>query len=165
MVSLEYVMKHYRKDGMMRVVKERAGAVEELADMALGSDSYLAWRSAWLLWSCMEANDDRVKPFVDRLLEHLPNAADNLKREIFKVLELLELSEEQEAVLFDICVEEWKSVFKKPGVRFNAFKILVKIIRKYPEMSDFLDLLTEDQYFDTMSLTARKSLLMRSRKK
>ena len=159
MVSLEYVMNHYRKDGMMRVVKERDGAVQELADMALGSDPYLAWRAAWLLWSCMEANDIRVKPFVDRLIEHLPSTADNLKREIFKVLELMELSEEQEAILFDICVEEWKSVFKKPGIRFNAFKILVKIIRKYPEMSDFLDLLTEEQYLNTMSLTARKSLL------
>lgn len=161
MVSLEYVMKHYRKDGMMRVVAERPGAVQELADMVLGSDPYIAWRSAWLLWSSMEPDDIRVKPFVDRYLEHLPNVADNLKREIFKVLEMMNLSEKQEAILFDICVEEWKSVFKKPGVRFNAFKILVKIIHKYPEMSDFLDLLTEDQYLDTMSLTARKSLLLK----
>jgi hypothetical protein len=70
----------------------------------------------------------------------------------------MELSDEIEGKLFDICVNIWGKLGKQPSVRYNAFKLMVKIIKKHPDLSKEILFLTESHYTDSLSDTVNKSI-------
>jgi hypothetical protein len=51
-----------------------------------------------------------------------------------------------------------KKQVKKPSVRYNAFKIIVKIAEKHPELSHEIGMLIQDQYIESLSETVKKSI-------
>ena len=68
------------------------------------------------------------------------------------------LSEELEGSLFNHCVTVWEKISKKPSVRYNAFKIIVKIAKKHPDLSQEIGFLIQDQYMESLSATVKKSI-------
>ena len=56
-----------------------------------------------------------------------------VQRELLKILLQMELNEEDEVFLFDVCVKVWEKINKKPSVRLTALKFMVEIAKKYPE--------------------------------
>ena len=70
----------------------------------------------------------------------------------------MDLEEQYEGVLFDICIDTWVKVSKKPSVRYNAFKLIIKIATKYPDFSKEVVYLSQNQYMDTLSDTVKKSI-------
>ena len=54
-------------------------------------------------------------------------------------------------MLFDTCLSIWSSIGKSPSVRILAFKQLVTIITKYPELVDELSHVMDDEYAETLS--------------
>lgn len=99
----------------------------------------------------MEINDSRVKNSVNGFIKNLLNRNESIQREYLKILMIMELSARQEARLFDSCMSIWESIEKKPGVRVNAFRILVKIITNHPELKNELVFLTQDHFLETLS--------------
>jgi hypothetical protein len=61
--------------------------------------------------------------------------------------------------LFNICVNTWEKTGKKPSVRYNSFRLIVKIAKKHPELFNEIILLTQNQYMESLSGTARRSIL------
>jgi len=106
----------------------------------------------------MEKNDQRVQEHMKDLIDAIPIKSDNQQRELFLILQNMELNEEIEGILFNICVNVWEKVNKKPSVRLNAFKLVVKIAEKYPELSNEIGFLTQNQYMNSLSPAARKSI-------
>jgi hypothetical protein len=45
-------------------------------------------------------------------------------------------STEYKGQLFDTCTIIWKNIHNKPFTRFQAFKIMVAILKKYPDFSN-----------------------------
>ena len=53
----------------------------------------------------------------------------------------------------------WEKINKKPSVRLTAFKIIVKIAKKHPDLSHEITFLAQNQYLDSLSPAAKKSIL------
>jgi hypothetical protein len=130
----------------------------ELIKLAISNRKYYSWRAAWLLWSCMEENDKRIQGYLKNIVCNLTSRNYNHQRELLIILQKMKLNDEIEGILFKVCVSVWEKIDKKPSVRFNAFKMIVKIAQKHPDLSYEVYLLTENHYLDSFSTTVRRSI-------
>ena len=83
----------------------------------------------------MDKNDRRIHSYVEKIIGTLPTKCDDQLRELLIILQRMELSDDYEGKLFDICVNIWEKKGKQPSVRYNAFKLVVKIVKKHPDLS------------------------------
>ena len=117
-----------------------------------------SWRAAWLLWSCMEENDKRIQGNIKDIISNITNKKDGHQRELLKILLQMELNEEYEGHLFNVCVSVWEKINKKPSVRYTAFKFILKIAKKYPDLFNEIAFLTQNQYLDSLSPGVKRSI-------
>ncbi len=156
--TLEHILTSSCKADMISYMVAHPEDFEEAIKLAISNKQPYSWRAAWLLWSCMEENDHRVQGYIQSIISTLTTKNDDHQRELFKILQQMELNEEYEGVLFNICVTVWEKINKKPSVRFNAFKMIIKIVKKHPNLSNEIDFLTQNQYLDSLSPAVKKSI-------
>jgi hypothetical protein len=157
--ALEKLLISTHKKDMISYINANPAYFEELIRLILSGKNPYSWRAAWFLWSCMAENDQRVICFIPEWIGILAERPVNQKRELLKILWLMDIDETLEGLLFDQCVDIWEQINHQPSVRFNAFKLLLKIAKKHPELSVEISALTDTQYIDTLSPGARKSVL------
>ena len=119
--------------------------------IALSDKHPQAWRVAWILGHCIKKNDPRLQSHIIPIIEALQGKKDGHQRELLKILRKMDLGDDQEGHLFNECMNILEAVSKSQSVRITAFRILVKIARKYPELKSELKFLTQDQYKETLS--------------
>jgi hypothetical protein len=156
--ALEKIITNSYKAGMHSYVAQHPECFEELVMLTIADKQPYSWRAAWLLWSCIEENDRRIRKHVKDLIHVLPDRKDNQQRELLKILQQMEIKEELEGLLFNHCVAVWEKIHKQPSVRWNAFKILAQIAQRHPELSQELRSLTQSHYMESLSATVRKSI-------
>jgi hypothetical protein len=156
---LEYMLTHSNKQQMIMGMAANPGYFEEAIRLALSDRQPYAWRASWLLWSCMEPNDRRVRKHIPSILQFLPTCRDNQQRELLKILDLMEVGEEYEGILFDISMGIWEKLNKQPSARYNAFKMIVKIAKKHPDLHREIEYLTEPQYTENLTAAVRRGVL------
>ncbi len=156
---LEHILMTFNKKEMMAWLETHPESFEEAILLAIADKQAYSWRAAWLLWSCMEINDPRLSPFITAIIECLEIKPDGHQRELLKILYRMELSEEQEGFLFDLCMNVWEKIGKAPSVRHNAFRMIVKIASKYPDLSNEIALITQSHYLDTLSPGVRRAVM------
>ena len=132
--KLEHILTNSYKADMISYMKSHPEDFEEAIKLAITDKQPYSWRAAWLLWSCMDKNDQRINKYVEKIIYTLPTKSDDQLRELLIILQRMELRNEYEGKLFDICVNIWEKIGKQPSVRYNAFKLLVKIIKKHPDL-------------------------------
>ncbi len=157
--SLEQILMTLNKQTMISWLEAHPESFTEAVHLALVDKQPLSWRAAWLLWSCMEDNDLRIRPFIPRIIECIKQKKDGHQRELLKILYRMDLSEEEEGVIFDLCMNVWEQVGKTPSVRHNAFRMIVRIASKYPDLSNEIALITQDHYLETLSPGVRRSVI------
>jgi hypothetical protein len=157
--QLEKALLTLYKEEMVAFLKGHPELFEEAINLALSSKNRLSWRSAGLIWACMEENDPRVTKHINRIINSLDSKSEGHQRELLKILYLMELNEEQEGLIYSKCINIWKKISLQPSIRFNAFKFIVKIAQKYPELSQEVILLTQMHYLEGLSSGAKKSIL------
>jgi len=162
--ALEQVLTNNYKDQMIRWMETHPEAFDEALALAVADKPRYSWRSAWLLWSCMEKNDPRVRPHIKTLIHSLTTKNPNHQRELIKILLMMEINEEHEGVLFDICTNLWEKISNPPSVRYNALQMILRIAGNHPDLSHEIKLLLQDQYLDSLSPAARKSILKMTRR-
>jgi hypothetical protein len=155
---LEHILTNSYKADMISYLKSHPEDFEEAIKLVITDKQPYSWRAAWLLWSCMDKNDQRINKYVEKIIDSLPTKSDDQLRELLIILQRMELSDEYEGKLFDICVNIWEKIGKQPSVRYNAFKLMVKIIKNHPDLSKELTFLTESHYMDSLSDTVKKSV-------
>lgn len=156
--ELEHILTSLYKVDMLAYMEAHPEIFDEAIELAVSDRQPYAWRAAWLLWSCMKENDQRLQPFVKNIISTITTKNDDHQRELLKILQQMELDEEYEGFLFDVCASVWEKINKKPSVRLTAMKIIVKIVKIHPDLSNEIDFLTQDQYLDLLSPAARKSV-------
>ena len=156
--KLEHILTSSYKSDMISYLKSHPEDFEEVIELAIANKYPYSWRAAWLLWSCMEINDQRIQPYLGNVVETLPTKSDGHVRELLLILQRMDLNDEYEGKVFDICVNIWRKIGTQPSVRYNAFKLLVRIIRKHPDLLNEVAFLTEPQYTDSLSDTVNKSI-------
>lgn len=160
--DLEHILTNYNKAAMISYISAHPDFFNELVEYAVTDKQPYSWRASWLLWSCMEENDQRLHGHINQLIDAIPSKKDEQQRELFIILQKMELNGESEGILFNISVSVWEKIHKKPSVRFNAFKLIIKIAKRYPELSNEIEYLIQEQYLDSLSSGARKSILQMS---
>ncbi len=156
---LEHILMSFNKNEMIAWLETHPESFEEAILLALADKQPYSWRAGWLLWSCMEDNDPRIRPFIQGIIECLENKGDGHQRELLKILYRMDLSEEQEGYLFDLCMNIWEKIGKSPSVRHNAFRMIVKIASRYPDLSNEIALITQSHYLDSLSPGVRRAVM------
>ena len=149
----------FSKDELVSFLEKNPNQFNDVYNIAATNNQPQAWRAAWLLNQTMVKNDKRLQNKVSPILKLLPNCSEGHQREWIRVLEKLKINENQESVLFDICINIWQDVFKSPGVRIVAFRFLVKIAKKYPELINEVEPLTQSHFTETLSPGIKNSFL------
>ncbi len=156
--TLEHILTNSYKAGMISYMATHPEDFEEAIKLAVSDKQPYSWRAAWLLWSCMKENDQRIQAYVENIINTLTTKNDDHQRELLKILLLMELNEAHEGFLFNVCLGIWEKINKKPSVRFTAFKFIVKIAKKHPDLYYEIVFLTQDQYMDSLSSAVKKSI-------
>ncbi len=157
-------MSTFYKEQMILFLKTHPDQFVEALELAISDKQPYSWRSAWLLWSCIEENDIRVQKYIDAILKVMPEKKDGHLRELIKILSIMELDEDQEGLLFNICMNVWESINKGPSVRYNALVFILKIAKRHPELKGEIAFITQDQYLDTLSPGIKNSIIRMVRK-
>jgi hypothetical protein len=143
---------------MIAHMKDHPEDIDEAIKLAVVDKQPYSWRAAWLLWSLIDENDPRIKPYIKDIIDSIATKADGHQRELLKILLKMELNEDHEGYVFNICMNLWEQINKKPSVRFTAFVFIVKLAKKYPELRNELKFLTQIQYMETLSPGVKRSL-------
>ncbi|NNJ89752.1 MAG: hypothetical protein HKP53_10140 [Eudoraea sp.] len=157
--SLEYALTHYYKNEMISFMKAHPEYFEEALALAIIDKQPYSWRAAWLLWSCISKNDPRVQKHISKIIDCIGGRSDGHQRELLKILLEMNLNEEQEGYLFDICVSLWEQPGKKPSVRYTAFKFINKTAFEHPDLANEILLLAQEKYMRTLSPGVHRSIL------
>lgn len=158
MTQLKEVLSVMYKEGMIAYMKEQPGEYEEAVRLAVSNDQPYSWRAAWLLWSCMEENDPRLKKHTAKFIKALDGKKDGHQREIIKILMKMDLTERQESLLFDKCVSLWEQTALSPSIRYTAFHFIRRIASKYPELKKEISALFQPHFITPLSPGAKNGI-------
>jgi hypothetical protein len=156
--ALEHILISCYKSDMIIYMDTHPEDFDRAVKLAVSNKQPYSWRAAWLLWSCMEENDPRIQGYIKSIINALTNKKDDHQRELLKILLPMELNEDHEGMLFNICTSIWEKINKKPSVRLTAFKIIVKITKKHPDLFREIIMLTQNHYLDSLSTAVKKSI-------
>jgi hypothetical protein len=156
--AFEHLLTHSYKADLVSHLNSHPRDFVEAINLALSNKQPYSQKAAWLLWSCMKENDPRLRKYVRRIIEFLPGANDSQLRELLIVLGKLEINSNYQGKLFDISVDRWTRVEKRPSVRYTAFRTMAKIAQNYPELLREIEILTDKQYTESLSASAIKSI-------
>lgn len=154
----EILTGRFNKEELAKLLNADREKFEETLIIALQDIHPVSWRAAWMLYHAMEEQDRRLQPFLPQLIAALKGKGDGHQRELLRIIGLLDITEDYEGVLFDACMEIWEQVGKIPSVRIFAFRLIVRIARKYPELKNEISFLTQPHYTETLSPGIRNSV-------
>ncbi|MCW8804009.1 MAG: hypothetical protein OQK57_06390 [Ignavibacteriaceae bacterium] len=156
--TLEHKLLNSYKDEMISFMATHPEFFEEAIELAVADKQPYSWRAAWLLWSCMEENDRRIRKYIKKIVSSIKTKDDGHQRELIKILLQMELKEEYEGILFNLCMDIWEQINKTPSVRINALKFIIKVAKKHPELSQEITFLTQDHYLESLSPGVKHSV-------
>jgi hypothetical protein len=108
---------------------------EELLDIVAKGEVTPAMKAAWILGKASELNRALPAKHVARIIELLSLAkVSGVQRELIKTLFKLNLQEEEESRLLDLCFHFLNHAESDVAVRNQALKILLALTKKYPDL-------------------------------
>ena len=146
------------KEEMVAFLKSQPERFTEAIELAISDDQPFAWRSAFLLSSCIEDNDTRVKKYIKPILACIKSKKDGHQRELLKILYKMQLTDKSEGIVFDICIRLWEQISKDPSVRITALKFIFKIAKQHPELLNEITPLMQDHYLELLSHGVKRSV-------
>jgi len=155
---LEKILTRSYKKDMLDHIRTYPEDFDELIQLAMSNKEPYSWRAAWLLWSCIRKNDERLLKYVDKMIDLLPSMGDSQQRELLKILYLMEYDEDSEGKLFDLSLSIWEKLGIQPSLRFNALKIIIKITKKHPELKQELSFLLQNEYLESLTPGVKHSI-------
>lgn len=148
--QLQHILLNVYKEDMVAYMENHPEDFDELVELATAKSKYTA-RAAWLIGLCMKNDDQRVHAHMSEIIQAMPKLEDNERRNLYVVLQKMTLNEDIEGEVLSICLDDWEKINKKPAVRLNAFKLMVKIAKNYPELKPEIELFSRDEYLEGFS--------------
>jgi len=118
---------------------------KELLNLFLGDNYLIIQRSAWVLSYDVINYPYLIKPYYEELIKLLEeDVHDAVKRNIFRLLQYVEIPKKWESKILDICFST--IVNRKEAVAIRAFAITVahRICKLYPELLAELKIILKD---------------------
>ena len=85
--ALEHILTTSYKSEMIAYINSHPEDFDEAIQLAIADKQPYSWRASWLLWSCMNYNDQRIRSYVDQIINTLPTKGDDQKRELLLILQ------------------------------------------------------------------------------
>ncbi|WP_010134465.1 hypothetical protein [Ochrovirga pacifica] len=148
--------KRLDKDFLIQLFQEQTEVHSAAIQLSLSNQQPQAWRATWILGHCTTKNDQRIRPFINNYLQILNKQKDGHQRELLKILDKMDLDDEQEGKLFDACMSIWENTNKAPAVRYVAYKFIHKTCEKYPELQEELSFISQPHYLENLSPGIKK---------
>ncbi|MBC8266489.1 MAG: hypothetical protein H8E84_05930 [Flavobacteriales bacterium] len=120
-------------------------------------EKHTSWRSAWVVVHLMKEDDPKIKKHLTKIIKSIESKADGHQRELLKIVRKMKLSEKNDGLFFDVCINIWESVNKKPATRYYAGLFIIEMAKKYPEIKNELEHLTSYYYTQTLSPGIKRS--------
>jgi hypothetical protein len=116
---------------------------KELLVFALDKDQLISNRAMWVLNHCSDIDFDRVKPFHDKLINHLKNKHihSGVVRSILRIFQYHHVPKKHESFLLDRCFDYLKNPSEVITVRVFAMAIVFNISMPYPELLNELSII------------------------
>ena len=149
--SIEHILAKSLKAELIAYIEAHPKKVNELIQLAISNQPPHSARAAWLLSKVAKKEQVAIKQHITSIFQILPLVKDGQKRDLLNVLRHLDLSAEEEGILYNISVNIWTDLSKIPSARLNAFKFIMVVCKKYPELHKEFLLLTEDYYLASLS--------------
>lgn len=156
--QLEYILTHTHKSEMIAYLNSHQEEFREAVQLALNDKQPFSWRAAWLLWSCMEYDDRRIKKHLNKIIAILSFRNESHQRDLMMILQRMQLNDDQQSRLFDVCTEIWYDIKKKPSVRIGAIRLIMSVAMRHRELLSEVRLMTDTVYTETLSPGAKHSL-------
>lgn len=150
---------HVQKHKMTSYLEANLNQFDDVIKYAISDKEPEGWRAAWLLGHCISKNDSRLQKYLNKMVNSISTKKDGHQRELLKILNKMELTEEHEGVLFDLCMNIWEAINKSPSVRVIAFRFIIKMVGKYPELNSEIEFLSQAHYLETLSPGIKNSIL------
>ncbi|MEI7420687.1 MAG: hypothetical protein WCK18_01275 [Prolixibacteraceae bacterium] len=94
----------------------------------------VAWHAAWLIDHASEADPSKLEPYINELIERLPNlTSSSLKRHFTRMLIKQEIPEEKLGQMVDVLYHLMKPS-EAIAVQANALQLLYQIAMKEPDL-------------------------------
>lgn len=126
----------------------------------------VAWHAAWVIDHASEADPSRLEPFINELIERLPNLTSSaLKRHFTRMLIRHNIPEEKLGQMVDVLFDLLKPS-EAIAVKANAIQLLYQIALKEPDLKGELisvlqTMLEEEQSPGIMSKVKKTLALLR----
>ncbi len=123
-----------------------------------------AWRAVWALYHSIESNGtEKLQKYADDFVKLAKSIKqDGYLRETIKIINKLDLNEEQTCEMYDLCMEILWDNKKQPSVRSVAFDFLLKTAEKYPELYNEI-LLVFERVKEHLSQGIKNSMMIKSK--
>lgn len=123
---------------------------DELMQLFLYDESQITQRAAWVMSYCCEAYGKLLTPYLSDLINYLQekNLHDAVKRNIFRVFQYVNFSDEYAGSAYDAAYKYFTSRSEAIAIRVFALTVLVNICKKYPELKDELIPIIEEELYE-----------------
>ena len=155
---LEVLSARYSSTKFESIISREENPFNELMELALQNHAPASWRATFICHHKTSSNDPLLEPYIERIVSAIPSKKDGHQRELLRLLLKMDITEELEGKLSDICVTIWEAVEKSSSARILAFRVIAQITAKYPEMKNEMEFLTQSQYTETLSPGIKRSL-------
>lgn len=124
----------------------------ELMECFFSDDIRICQRASWSVCFVALKKSDLLTPYLDRMIENLEKPKhDAVVRNTVRAWEEMEIPEEYEGLIFEICFNYVVSTKHAVAIRAFAISVSSKIALKYPELRE--ELISE---FDNQLLYAER---------
>jgi hypothetical protein len=117
-----------------------------LLELTLYEQDPLAWRAAWILDGSDEAVPGLARGSISTIVQRLPELeSKGALRSLLRLLSRHEIPEEDQGLLVDLCFSYMVSELYPVAVKVHAMQIIYNHTLIYPELSEELVTVIEDQ--------------------
>ena len=109
---------------------------EKLMDIVLHGKEPVVQRAAWAMDACLETHPEFLSPYVETLIEALPQFSNNgVIRQVVKELATRDIPEEYKGPLADFCFYHLQSAEVPVAIKVHCMQILANITMRYPDLA------------------------------
>ena len=160
--------KNFRKNKVQKLleqIQQKPNILPELISSFLKGPSAVTQKASWIINYCAEKDYQLISPYLPLMIEKLKesNISDAVKRNTIRLLQFIEVQEELEGEVMNICFDFLSS--RKEAVAIKAFSltVLARLCQKYPEVRNELKILVEDLLpLEKPAFAARARKVMKS---
>lgn len=161
MTSFEQLLVSEMKPEMVAYLKAHPEEIPSVVALGLTHRQPFAWRAVWVLEEVVEPNDPRIYSFLPRIVAFLPEAEDGHCRSWLMVLHHLQIPEQYQAALFDLCMQVWCNPHKQASLRYHALQTMERLAAPYPELQQEIAATLSEALVESLSPGIRHSLAKR----